>query len=65
MDQGRTLFDLIGLGQDLEELLGRKIDVVTEGGLSVLIRHQVLATALISNFDSRIAMSQAHPHASE
>ena len=46
MDAGRTLLDLIGLGQDLEELLGRKVDVVSEGGLSVRIRDHVLAEAV-------------------
>jgi predicted nucleotidyltransferase len=32
-DRGRSLFDLIGLRQDLEELLGCNVDVVSEGGL--------------------------------
>lgn len=46
MDDGRSLFDLIGLGQDLEELLGRRVDVVSEGGLSEHIRERVLAEAI-------------------
>ena len=29
-DEGRSLFDMIALKKDLEELLGRKVDVVTE-----------------------------------
>jgi predicted nucleotidyltransferase len=32
-DRGRSLFDLIGLKQDLEELLGCPVDVISEGGL--------------------------------
>ncbi len=46
MDEGRTLLDMVGLGQDLEELLGRKVDIVSEGGLSVHIRDRVLAEAI-------------------
>ncbi len=46
MEDGRSLLDLIGLGQDLEELLGRKVDVVSEGGLSVHLRDRVLAEAV-------------------
>jgi predicted nucleotidyltransferase len=46
MDDGRSLLDLIGLGQDLEELLGRKVDVVSESGLSVHVRDRVLAEAV-------------------
>jgi predicted nucleotidyltransferase len=46
MEDGRTLLDLIGLGQDLEDLLGRKVDVVTERGLSVHIREQILTEAV-------------------
>src|SRR3989442_6921738 len=29
MEQGRSLLDLVGLGQDLEDLLGRRVDVLT------------------------------------
>ena len=41
-EPGRTLLDRIGLMQDLEDLLGRKVDVVTEKALHRLIRQQVL-----------------------
>lgn len=34
-----------GLLMDLEELLGCRVDVLTEGGISLLIREQVLAEA--------------------
>jgi uncharacterized protein len=33
MEPGRSLLDLAGLWMDLEELLGCKVDVVTERGL--------------------------------
>ena len=35
-----------GLILDLEELLGRHVDVVTESGLNPLIRNQVLSEAV-------------------
>ena len=35
----------VGLIQDLEDLLGRKVDVVTEGGLKDRMRDQVLQEA--------------------
>ena len=45
-EPGRTLLDRIGLMQDLEDLLGRKVDVVTEKTLHRMIRQQVLAQAV-------------------
>ena len=35
-----------GLVLDLEELLGRKVDVVTEGGLHWYVRDRILAEAI-------------------
>ena len=32
-EQGRSLLDQVGLIQDLEDLLGCRVDVVTEAGL--------------------------------
>lgn len=46
MEQGRSLLDLVGLWQDLEELLGRRVDVVSEGGLSQYLRSRILAEAV-------------------
>jgi len=43
---GRSLFDLGGLLVDLEELLGRRVDVVTERGLRPRIRDRVLREAV-------------------
>ena len=41
----RSLFDLGGLLADLEDLLGCRVDVVTEQGLHWYIRDRVLAEA--------------------
>ncbi len=38
----RDLFDLIELKLDLEELLGCKVDAVTEAGLSPYLRDRIL-----------------------
>lgn len=46
LQPGRSLFDLGGLLMDLEDLLGRKVDVVTEKGLHWYIRERVLREAL-------------------
>lgn len=45
LDEGRSLFDVGGLLYDLQELLGRKVDVVTEKGLHWYIRDKVLKEA--------------------
>lgn len=41
-----TLFDLAGLQLELQQLLGRKVDLVTAGGLPPAIREHVLSEAL-------------------
>jgi uncharacterized protein len=41
-----SLLDRAALESDLEELLGRKVDVVTDGGLHWLVRPQVLFEAV-------------------
>jgi uncharacterized protein len=46
MEPGRSLLDLCGLLIDLEELLGHKVDVVTEKGLRDRIRERVLKEAV-------------------
>jgi predicted nucleotidyltransferase len=43
---GRSLFDLVGFEQDLEELLGCEVDVVSEGGISPYIQDRILAEAV-------------------
>lgn len=46
LEPGRSLLDLGGLLMDLQELLGREVDVVTEKGLRPRIRERVLAEAV-------------------
>ena len=42
LETGRSLLDLGGLLTELQDLLGRPVDVVTENGLKERIREQVL-----------------------
>lgn len=46
MEPGRSLLDLIAIKQDLEDLLGCKVDVVTESSVSPYIRDEVLKEAV-------------------
>lgn len=46
MEPGRSLFDLGGLQFDLERLLERPVDLVTECGLRARIRDRVLREAI-------------------
>ncbi len=46
LEPGRSLLDLGGLLMDLQELLGRPVDVVTENGLRERIRGRVLREAV-------------------
>ncbi|HEU5252094.1 MAG TPA: nucleotidyltransferase family protein [Solirubrobacterales bacterium] len=45
MSEGRSLFDLVALGDELEEALGIDV-VVTEGSLSPYLRDRILAEAV-------------------
>ncbi len=45
-EAGRTLLDLVGLKHDLEDLIKRPVDVVTDRALSPYLRDQVLAEAV-------------------
>lgn len=45
MEPNRSLIDHIALWQDLEDLLGRKVDVVNEKALHWYIRDRVLKEA--------------------
>jgi predicted nucleotidyltransferase len=42
LEPGRTLLDIVAIKQDLEDLLGRKVDVVTEAAVSPYLRERVL-----------------------
>ena len=46
LEPGRSLLDLIAIQQDLEDLLGHRIDIVTERSLSPYIRDAVLKDAI-------------------
>lgn len=45
MESGRSLLDLVALGQDLEDLLHRKVDVLTDSSVHPAIRPHILADA--------------------
>jgi len=45
VEPGRTLLDVIGFEQDVEELLGRSVDVLTDGGLSPYLEQRILSEA--------------------
>jgi uncharacterized protein len=46
MEPGRSLLDIIAIKQDLEELLGCKVDVVTQAAISPYLRDKVLHEAV-------------------
>ena len=46
LDDDRSLLDHVALRQDLEDLLGSEVDVVTEGSLHRLLRDRILAEAV-------------------
>src|SRR5262245_32905500 len=45
IEPGRSLLDVVGLEQDLEELLGRPVEVLTDGGLSPYLQERIIAEA--------------------
>lgn len=45
LEAGRSLLDLVAIHQDLEDLLGYPVDVLTEGALSPYLRERILAEA--------------------
>jgi predicted nucleotidyltransferase len=46
LESGRSLFDLGGLQYELEQLLGCRVDVVTQRGLKSRFRERVLREAV-------------------
>jgi len=46
LEAGRSLLDHVGLWQDLQELLGRPVDLLVEGGISPYLRDRILAEAI-------------------
>jgi predicted nucleotidyltransferase len=45
-EPGRSLLDQIALAQDLKDLLGREVDVVTEKGLHWYVKERVCREAV-------------------
>jgi uncharacterized protein len=46
LDPGRSLLDIIAIQQDVEDLIGCEVDVVTEAAISAYIREEVLREAI-------------------
>jgi predicted nucleotidyltransferase len=46
LEPGRSLLDQVGLKQDIEELLGRPVDIVVEGGISPYLEERILSEAV-------------------
>lgn len=45
VERGRSLLDVVALWQDLEDLLGRKVDLLTDGGIHPYLRDRIYAEA--------------------
>lgn len=45
IEKGRSLLDIIALEQDLEGLLERPVEVLTDGGLSPYLQERILTEA--------------------
>ena len=45
VEPGRTLLDVIAFEQDTRQLLGRNVEVLTDGGLSPYLQQRILAEA--------------------
>ena len=45
LEPNRSLFDIISLKHELEDLMGRHVDIVTEKGISPYMAPQILAEA--------------------
>jgi predicted nucleotidyltransferase len=46
LEPNRSLLDQVGLKQELEELLGRPVDVLIEGGISPYLEERILSEAV-------------------
>jgi len=45
-EEGRTLFDLIEFKNELEELLDRKVDVITENAIHWYLKEKIMQEAV-------------------
>ena len=48
MEPGRSMLDFVGLWQDLQELLGTGVDLVSEGGISPYLREKGKGEKILS-----------------
>jgi uncharacterized protein len=46
LEPGRSLLDIVAIKQELEDLLGVQVDVVTEAAISPFIRDEVVEQAV-------------------
>jgi predicted nucleotidyltransferase len=46
MQETRSLFDLIGLQQDIERVLGKKVDVLTPNGINRYLKDRILGESV-------------------
>ena len=46
LEEGRSLLDIVAIKQDLEDLLGHSVDVVTEAAISPYIKDGILKEAI-------------------
>ncbi len=46
LEPGRTLLDIVAIKQDLEDLLQRRVDVVTKNAVSPYIIDEIVAQAI-------------------
>ncbi|MBI1883310.1 MAG: nucleotidyltransferase domain-containing protein [Chlamydiae bacterium] len=46
MEKGRSYLDLVELWQELEELLGKKVDLLTDGGISPYLKDRIYSEAI-------------------
>ncbi len=46
LEAGRTLLDLVRLKRELEEMTAHGVDLVTDNGLSPILRDKILAEAV-------------------
>ena len=54
MDPDRSLLDVVGLGQDLEELLDRRVDVLTGASLHPALRDRIVGRVATAVKDERV-----------
>ena len=46
MEKNRSLYDLIGLQQDIQQILKRKVDVLTDKSINSYLQAQILQEAI-------------------